>query len=148
MRKHPLFRALRADKLILAALEATLDCYRRGTQLDQIPALRALAISRDEIDQRARALAADIESRNESFRCEIIAGESAIGGGSAPTTHPPTALIALIHASQTAEEIEQALRDSTPPVIARISEGRVLLDLRTVEPSEERELVNALSLGR
>jgi L-seryl-tRNA(Ser) seleniumtransferase len=145
MRKHPLFRALRADKLILAVLEATLDHYCRGTQLDEIPVLRALAMSRDKIDQRAHALAAEIESRNESFRCEIIAGQSAIGGGSAPTTHPPTALVALTHASQTAEEIEQALRNSTPPVIARISEGRVLLDLRTVQPSEERELVNALS---
>ena len=71
-------------------------------------------------------------------------GQSAVGGGSAPTTHPPTALVALTHGTLSADALDEALRLHTPPVIARITDGRLLLDLRTVAEDEERELLAAL----
>jgi L-seryl-tRNA(Ser) seleniumtransferase len=74
----------------------------------------------------------------------MVAGESAIGGGSGPNVHPPTSLIALKHARLSADEIEHKLRLSSPPVIARIADDRVLLDLRTVNAAEERELFEAV----
>lgn len=147
LRRHPLYRALRADKLALAALEATLDAYARGAALEEVPVLRMLALKLEEIESRARRLLSRLEERASasSLHCEIIEGASAIGGGSAPTTHPRTALIALTHAGMSADALDEALRSSTPPVIARIFEDRVLLDLRTVALDEEATLLDALS---
>jgi L-seryl-tRNA(Ser) seleniumtransferase len=144
IRKHPLYRALRADKLALAALEATLEAHRRGASFTEIPALRMLTLTRDEIKKRARLFLSRLSRRTNVFQHEIIEGQSAIGGGAAPTTHPPTALISLSHQQLSTEAIEQALRHSTPPIITRIAEGRVLLDLRTVAEDEEAEMLNAL----
>jgi L-seryl-tRNA(Ser) seleniumtransferase len=144
LRKHPLYRALRADKLALAALEATLEAHRRGASFTEIPALRMLALTAEEIKKRARAFLSRLSKRNGLLHYEIIAGQSAIGGGSAPTTHPPTALIALTHEQLSTVALEQALRDSKPPIIARIADDRVLLDLRTVAQDEEIELLDAL----
>jgi L-seryl-tRNA(Ser) seleniumtransferase len=76
----------------------------------------------------------------------LVDGESAIGGGSAPTTHPKTKLLALTHSRLSAEAIEEALRRSKPPVIARIAGGKVLLDLRTVAEDEEAKLLHAINL--
>jgi L-seryl-tRNA(Ser) seleniumtransferase len=148
LRRHPLYRALRADKLSLAALEATLEAHRRGVSMTEIPALRMLALTSKEIRQRAESFVSKLKelSRTPALGSEIIAGESAIGGGSAPTTHPPTALIALTHKTLSADALDEALRHSQPPVIARISEGRVLLDLRTVAADEEPDLLAALSV--
>ncbi|HEX8141183.1 MAG TPA: L-seryl-tRNA(Sec) selenium transferase [Pyrinomonadaceae bacterium] len=149
LRKHPLYRALRADKLALAALEATLDAHRRGASLKEVPTLRMLALKFDEIEGRARSLLSRLSERTtqqaSSLHCEIVEGASAIGGGSAPTTHPRTSLVALTHARLSADALDEALRLSTPPVIARIMEDRVLLDLRTVAEDEEALLLDALS---
>jgi L-seryl-tRNA(Ser) seleniumtransferase len=147
-RTHPLYRALRADKLALAALEATLDAYRRGTALEEVPTLRTLAATREEIERRARSFVRRARSRidGDKLSFEIIAGHSAVGGGSAPTTHPPTALVALTHARHTSSALDSALRASRPPVVARIVEDRVVIDLRTVAPAEESELIEALAL--
>ncbi|MDT5060002.1 MAG: L-seryl-tRNA(Ser) seleniumtransferase [Acidobacteriota bacterium] len=146
LRKHPLYRALRADKLILAALEATLDAHRRAA-FDEIPTLRMLALTRAEIESRAQSLVSTLLERlsTPALHCEIIEGESAIGGGSAPTIHPPTVLIALAHETLSPDALEEALRQSTPPVIARIAEGKVLLDLRTIAEDEEPDLLAALA---
>jgi L-seryl-tRNA(Ser) seleniumtransferase len=146
LRKHPLYRALRADKLTLAALEATLDAHRRAA-FNEIPTLRMLALTIAEIRSRAQSLVSKLRERlsTPALHCEIIEGESAIGGGSAPTTHPPTMLIALAHESLSPDALEEALRQSTPPVIARIAEGKVLLDLRTVAEDEEIDLLAALA---
>jgi len=145
-RKHPLYRALRADKLALAALAATLDAHRRDATFTEVPAMRMLAESRAEIEKRARALLRRARTRLDSavLQFEIIEGQSAIGGGSAPTTHPPTALIALAHARLSAAALEAQLRQACPPVIARVLEARVVLDLRTVATEEESALLDAL----
>ena len=147
LRRHPLYRALRADKLALAALEATLDAYRRGDAVEEVPTLRMLSMKRDEVERRARAFAEQLRSRldGDALGVEIIEGESAVGGGSAPTTHPPTALLALTHARLSASALDAKLRLNSPPVVARILEDRLLLDLRTVAEAEEDELLDALS---
>jgi L-seryl-tRNA(Ser) seleniumtransferase len=147
LRKHPLYRALRADKLALAALEATLEAHRRGAAISEVPALRMLALTSDEIKKRSQSFLSQLRNQTGStaLRSEIIEGQSAIGGGSAPTTHPPTALIALTHETLSADALDEYLRLSRPPVIARIGEGRVLLDLRTVAEDEEADLLAALT---
>lgn len=144
LRKHPLYRALRADKLALVALEATLAVHRRGASFDEVPALRMIALSYHEIEQRAESFLLRLGEKIDGMSIELIEGESAIGGGSAPTTHPKTRLIAVSHSRLSAEAIEEALRQSNPPVIARIAEGKVLFDLRTVAGDEEAELLRAL----
>ncbi|MEP6706440.1 MAG: L-seryl-tRNA(Sec) selenium transferase [Pyrinomonadaceae bacterium] len=144
LRKHPLYRALRADKLALGALEATLAAHRRGASFNELPALRMIAFTYDEIEQRVESFLSRLCDKTDGLTIQLIEGESAIGGGSAPTTHPKTKLIALSHSRLSAEAIEEALRHSNPPVISRIGEGKVLLDLRTVAQDEEVELLQAL----
>ena len=147
LRRHPLYRALRADKLALAALEATLDAYRRGAAGAEVPALRMLSATREEIDTRARTFGRDLRARvvGDVLKLELVEGESAVGGGSAPTTHPPTSLLALTHSSLSAAALDERLRRREPPVVARILGDRVVLDLRTVSDSEESELLDALA---
>jgi L-seryl-tRNA(Ser) seleniumtransferase len=142
--KHPLYRALRADKLCLAALEATLEAHRRGTSLKEVPVLKMLSISSDELAGRAKKLAEQI-SRDSKIKAHTIEGGSALGGGTGPNTHPPTTLIALEHDNLSAVDIERSLRLGKPPVITRIAEGTVLIDLRTVAPDEETELLQAIN---
>src|SRR6266849_5873611 len=145
MRSHPLYRALRADKLRIAALEATLDAYARGVSADDIPAQRFIAMSSAEVKTRAEQFVERLRRRIASgIQLDVIEGESAVGGGAAPTAHLRTVLISLTHGNLTANQLETALRRSTPPVIARIDEDRVLIDLRTVTEGEELELEHAL----
>ncbi len=144
LRRSPLYRALRADKLCLAALEATFDEHRRGA-LDQIPLFHMLGLSTEEIEARGRNLAQQLAALGPSaLNVTVVSGNSAVGGGSGPNVHPPTALLALSHETLSANEIEGQLRAASPPVITRIADGRVLLDLRTVDVSEEPDLLTAL----
>nr|MBA3573202.1 L-seryl-tRNA(Sec) selenium transferase [Pyrinomonadaceae bacterium] len=142
-----LYRALRVNKLTLAALEATLESHRRGTALQDVPALHMLSLRREEIELRAKNLTESLSQRspNSGLIIAIREGKSAVGGGSGPATHPATVLISLQHASLSADEIQRRLRLSSPPVIARIAGGRVLIDLRTVAPEEEPDLIDAIS---
>lgn len=125
LRKHPLYRALRSDKLRLAALEATLVSHRRDVAAAEVPVIEMLSVTAEELEQRARGLA-------EGLDLALIEGESALGGGAGPTSTFPTTLIAITHPDKSAQEIEHELRHYSPPIIARISDGKVLLDLRTV----------------
>ncbi len=144
LRSSSLYRALRADKLCLAALEATLGAHRRGA-LEEIPALQMLSLSPEEIETRALRIIQRLEEGSQSgLKATIIKGESAIGGGSGPNVHPRTALIALSHETLSADAIENRLRAASPPVIGRIADACVLLDLRTVADSEESDLITAL----
>jgi L-seryl-tRNA(Ser) seleniumtransferase len=142
MRSNSLFRALRVDKLTYAALEATLLAYVKGDH-DAIPALRVMRLSKEEIGTRAQALAEKIKSSWLSI--EVLDGESVIGGGAAPSAILPTELLAMTFEGWSADELSARLRASDPPVIARVEEGRVLLDLRTVFPEQDEALVQAIS---
>jgi L-seryl-tRNA(Ser) seleniumtransferase len=146
IRRHPLMRALRADKMTYAALEATLQEYARD-RATEIPALRMLLTSESEIEARARRMVTQIGSSD--LRADVIGGSSTIGGGSAPGSVIPTWLIALAHDRFTAVQIEERLRTSDPPIIARIEQDRVLLDPRTVLPEQDEVVVGAiLALSR
>ena len=147
LRKHSLYRALRVDKLTLAALEATLEAYSRQVAFDDVPALRMLALQPAEIERRAHNLVQKVseELGDSVLTLGLIKGESAVGGGSGPNSHPETTLITLNHNHLPADDIQARLRSLSPPVIARIADGKVLLDLRTVDLTEEPELVEGLS---
>jgi L-seryl-tRNA(Ser) seleniumtransferase len=142
LRKHPLYRALRSDKLRLAALEATLLSFQRDVADGEVPVVQMLAATAEEVEQRARSVVEGIPQTG--LVLELQAGESAIGGGAGPTSNLPTTLIAISDPNKTAQEIERQLRTASPPIIARISEGKVLLDLRTVFSDQLEALRNAL----
>ena len=129
LRKHPLYRALRSDKLRLAALEATLVAHHRDAAETEVPVIAMLSLSGEELERRARSLV-------DGLNVELLAGESALGGGAGPTSTFPTTLIAVTHPRKSAQELEQELRNYSPPIISRIAEGKVLLDLRTVFEDE------------
>lgn len=144
LRRHSLYRALRADKLCLAALEATLDAHRRGA-IEEIPALGMLALDPKALEKRVKKFFVKVfKNTTETLTIAMVPGQSAIGGGSGPNVHPPTTLIALKHQKLTADQIERQLRLSSPPIIARIADDLVLLDLRTVDANEEAELYKAV----
>ncbi len=148
IRRYPLYRALRPDKLTYAALEETLLAYERGTHFDEIPVLQMLSMPEAEIEMRARAFADELIGKlpeGRSFEIDVTRGESAIGGGSAPGVHPETTLIALTGRGTSAEDIERRLRRGTPPVIARIAEDQVLIDLRTVRPEQESVVIDSIA---
>src|SRR6059058_1492026 len=142
MRANSLFRALRVDRLTYAALEGTLLAYVRRDH-DSIPALRMMRLSKAEIGKRAEAIAGEIQSA--TLRVELIDGDSVIGGGAAPSAVLPTRLLAISHKDLSANELAGRLRASDPPVIARVEEARVLLDLRTVFPEQDRLLLETIS---
>ena len=147
MRSNSLFRALRVDKLTYAALEATLLAYVKRDH-DAIPTLRMMRLSKDEIAKRAEAILAQVVSKQTQpakLKIELLDGESVVGGGSAPSTTLPTRLIALTHARWTADELLARLRGGNPPIVARVEEGRVLLDLRTVLPEQDSRIADQLS---
>ena len=146
LRKHPLYRALRVDKMVYAALEGTLDHYRRGDAGSNVPVLKMLAVTADEIAERADRVILELRKTKTSpgLTAELVDGVSAVGGGAAPDKQPPTKLIALGHVSRSSSELEQALRRSNPPVVARIVDDRVMLDLRTVPETDEPALLDAL----
>ena len=147
LRKHPLYRALRASKIIYAALEATLEIFRRETAMQEIPVLQMLSVSAEASLQRIKKFARNLRGKigeNSDLRFEIIEGNSVIGGGSAPTVQPKSALLFVSREKMSANEIEQNLRLSRPPVITRILEDKVLIDLRTVSADEEAELLKVL----
>jgi L-seryl-tRNA(Ser) seleniumtransferase len=147
MRSNSLFRALRVDKLTYAALEATLLAYVKRDH-DAVPVLRMMRLTRDEIARRAGKIISQLASaatKSCPIQASLIDGESVIGGGAAPSATMPTLLIALTHADLSADELNARLRAYLPPIIARVEEGRVLLDLRTVFPEQDANLVEALA---
>ena len=147
LRKHPLYRALRVDKLAYAALEATLDAYRRDAALPEIPVLRMLSMSKKEIAERVERFVKRLEEKLggiSNLKFEISDGVSAIGGGAAPAVQLETKLLELSHQKMKAPRLEHLLRNSDPPVIARIVDDRVMIDLRTVSETEDAELLEAM----
>jgi L-seryl-tRNA(Ser) seleniumtransferase len=143
VRANPLFRALRVDKMFYAALEATLLAYLRE-DYDSIPALRMMRLSEDELERRAKQIAERLLVSCPSLRIEVIESRSVLGGGAAPGSTLPTRVLAVKSASHNPDELCARLRQWETPIIARVEEGRVLLDLRTVEPAQEEAIVAAL----
>ena len=145
MRKHSLYRALRADKLRIAALEATLDAYARNATTTELPTHQMISMTFDDLKTRVTSFIERVHRSNASdLHFEIVEGESAIGGGAAPTSRLRTPLVAITHTKLSANQIEEQLRQSNPPIIARIEDDRVLLDLRTVTTADEAALASAL----
>ena len=144
IRRNPLFRAMRVDKLTYAVLEVTLRNYWLDRP-ERIPALRMIRMTSDEVERRAaRLIAACGQGTNGAWSMELTDGESVLGGGSAPGRTIPTSLVALRHARHSAATLEKRLRAWLPPVIARVEEDAVLLDLRTVLPEQEDILIAAV----
>ncbi len=141
IRKNPMFRALRVDKLTIAALEATISIYLQG-RLDSIPALRMIRISKDQIAMRAGRFAARV-SACPGFTAALRDGESVIGGGSTPGQALETSLVVVSHRQHSAAKLEEALRHGNPPILGRVEHDEFLIDLRTVNESEEEIIVQA-----
>ena len=144
VRRHPLMRALRVDKMTYAALEATLAEYEAGRALTTVPVQRMLTTTADEIRVRAEALATQLEAV-DGWRAKLVPGVSAVGGGSAPGVELSTWLVAIEKPELTPDALEERLRSLTPPVIARIEHDQVLLDLRTVLPEQDEMLAALLT---
>lgn|SRR5574341_32743 len=140
LRRHPLARAIRADKLCLAALAATLTHYLKDEAFAQIPVWRMISLPVDEITRRAQVWAEGLTVAG--LRCEVVAGRSAVGGGSLPGETLPTALVAISVPS--ADAAASKLRDADVPVIVRIEEDRIVVDPRTVLERDENLLLTAL----
>src|SRR5579863_1716704 len=148
IRRHPLFRALRIDKLTTAALAATLSAYLRAA-FDEIPALRMIRLSPQELKRRAENFLRELtpEIPLGEVELEITDGASLAGGGSTPTQSLPTKIIRIASARHSAAQLEQRLRRSPAGinVIARIEDDRLVLDLRTVFPEQEPQLAKAVA---
>jgi L-seryl-tRNA(Ser) seleniumtransferase len=143
IRRHPLMRAVRVDKLTYAALEATLAIYAAGRGALGIPIQRMLTMTADTIRARADALAEAI-NRAPGWTAETMSGTSAIGGGSAPGIELPTWLVSVMKDGVSAAALEDKLRTASVPIIARIEQDRVVLDPRTVFPEDDERLAQGL----
>ncbi|MGE5752135.1 MAG: L-seryl-tRNA(Sec) selenium transferase [Deltaproteobacteria bacterium] len=146
LKKHPLSRALRIDKLCLAALEATLRLYadeRRA--LARIPVLSMIAEEEGSVRARARKLVRRVGTgRGAGLALSVEPGRSSPGGGAMPEVRIPTSCVAVSHPDVRVEELEERLRLGDPPVVARIGKGKLLLDMRTVRDGELPGLAAAL----
>jgi L-seryl-tRNA(Ser) seleniumtransferase len=138
--RHPLARAVRADKLCLAALAATLNFYLTGRAVAEVPVWRMIARQPAAIEAQARAWVAHLQE--SGVQAGVIEGHSTVGGGSLPGATLPTWLVAVTHPGL--DGVAAALRASQPPVIGRIGDGRLLLDPRTVLPGQEEDLLRAV----
>ena len=145
VRKSPLMRSFRVDKLIYAALEATLESYRTGRAFEEIPVLRMISMTGDELRARAGNFVRRLRKRlPEGSSASLVGGNSVVGGGACPDCELPTTLIALESARHRPHAIEAGLRSQDPPIILRVEEDRALLDLRTVLPHQERQLIDGM----
>ncbi len=144
-RKHPLMRMLRPDKLTLAALEATLACYRDG-RLDEVPALAMLRRSAASLRGEAEALAARLATAAPpSFTIEARPSTATVGGGAMPTAQLASWALAIGHSARDASALDAALRAMDPPVVGRVEGGQLWLDLRAVLPEDQAPLEAALA---
>jgi L-seryl-tRNA(Ser) seleniumtransferase len=140
LRRHPLTRALRVDKSTLAALQATLQHYARGEAEHEIPVWRMISVPLETLAERAGAWAAHL--RGLGVPAETLAATSTIGGGSLPGEVLPTQALGIV--CPDADALALALRCGSTPVVARIADGRVLLDPRTVMPGTDSLLLDAV----
>ncbi len=144
--KNPLNRALRIDKFTIAALEATLYAYEAGDALETIPTLRLLTEPLSRIRGRARALLRRLPAETQRrLGAALIETTSQVGGGALPTVELPTVALALGGAEHAPQALDEALRAAQPPVLGRVADDRLLLDLRTILPADLPDLARALA---
>jgi L-seryl-tRNA(Ser) seleniumtransferase len=139
---HPVARAVRPDKMALAALAATLSDWKRGRWRD-FPVYRAAARTLEELEQRGMALAA--EASGGLLEVRVEASEAMFGGGTSPEKRFASRALALAHGRLGADELASRLRARRPPIVGRVEEGRLWLDLRAVDPSEDAEIAAGLA---
>jgi L-seryl-tRNA(Ser) seleniumtransferase len=146
LKRHPLSRALRIDKMCLAALAATLKLYadeRRAAE--RVPVLAMMTEGEASVNARARKLVRRVrKGGGAGLLLSVEKGFSSPGGGSMPDVHIPTACVAVSHPGARVEEMEERLRNGKTPVSARIGRGKLLLDMRTVADADLQELAAAL----
>ncbi len=139
VRRHPLMRAVRPDKLTLAALEATLALYRDGRG-GEVPVVAMLAMPPAELRRRATRLARAVRRAAPALRPSVVRVTSQVGGGALPLAEPESFAVALAPANLSADQLEARLRACDPPIVARIEDGRVLLDVRCLSDADVRDL--------
>jgi L-seryl-tRNA(Ser) seleniumtransferase len=143
MRRNPLYRALRVDKMTVAALDAVLADHEAGRSA-AVPVPRMLAATAADVRARAEAMAGALRRTQPALEVAVVGGASAVGGGAAPAVEVETALVSVAHPAVGPDRLAAALRLGRPAVLARVADGRLLLDLRTVLPGEEAALGEAL----
>ena len=142
MRSHPLARALRADKLCLAAMEATLNSYLDGTAEEDLPTLRMIETPVRQVEQRAARLAELLKSSTPDLEVDVAPSVARSGGGTLPTYEIPSFAVRL--GGTGTEALAGELRSADPPVIGRVREGRLWLDVRTLLPGDEEAVIGAV----
>jgi L-seryl-tRNA(Ser) seleniumtransferase len=140
LKREPLFRAMRCDKLILAALESTVDAYLRGDP--RLPVLDMMHVSTDELRSRAERIVAALEGRQ--LRLRVGEGDAQIGGGTLPRSVLPSVTIEVSHPRRGAQALAALLRSQPEPVIAYVGRGHLKLNLRTVFPQQDAAVIRAL----
>jgi L-seryl-tRNA(Ser) seleniumtransferase len=144
MRRNPFYRALRVDKMTLAALDATLVEHEAGRATRTVPVLRMIHAPLEEIRSRAEALTSRLAESAPDLEASLLDAQSAVGGGAAPTVGVPTVVVSIIHPRLSPDRLAAALRAGEPPVVVRVAEDRLLVDLRTVPTEDEPILLEAL----
>lgn len=142
MRRHPLARAVRADKLCLAGLEATLSAYLEGTATEELPTLRMIHAPIDELERQARRLAEELSAVAPDLEVDTAPSTARSGGGTLPVYEIPSYAVRL--GGTDADNLAAKLRAADPPVVGRVYEGRLWLDLRTLLPDDEESVVRAV----
>jgi len=144
--QHPLSRALRVDKMTLAALEATLRLYLDPARIaDRLPLLKLLQASTEHLRQRAEQMASQLRTARVVEQVEAVADVTYLGGGSVPAHQIPTWCVAVTPRGRSVDILARQLREATPAVVGRIAQNRFLLDLRSIFPAEDADVVAVLS---
>ncbi len=145
MRRHPLARALRADKVCLAALEATLTAYLEGTAREELPTLKMLHAPAEEMKEKADLLAKEIALTAPNLAVDVAPSVARSGGGTLPLHEIPSYAVRLVDETEDADAVAEKLRSADPPVVGRVGEKRIWLDVRTLLDGDEETILQAVS---
>ncbi len=145
MRRHPLARALRADKVCLAALEATLTAYLEGTAREELPTLKMLHAPAEEMKEKADLLAKEIALTAPNLAVDVAPSVARSGGGTLPLHEIPSYAVRLVDETGDADAVAEKLRSSDPPVVGRVGDRRIWLDVRTLLDGDEETILQAVS---
>ncbi len=145
MRRHPLARALRADKVCLAALEATLTAYLEGTAREELPTLKMLHAPAEEMKEKADLLAKEIALTAPNLAVDVAPSVARSGGGTLPLHEIPSYAVRLVDETGDADAVAEKLRSADPPVVGRVGEKRIWLDVRTLLDGDEETILQAVS---